>query len=57
MNDKIANFLTVAVLVGIVTMLFIAPIFERDAYNRLCHGSATYTDALFSELRVDGACR
>ena len=46
------------IVLGIILILTIAiaqPYFEAKSFNKLTGGSATYWDAVFSELRVDGS--
>lgn len=35
--------------------IVIQPYFEARSFNKLTGGNATYFDALFSELRIDGS--
>ncbi|TFH23759.1 hypothetical protein E4G67_02715 [Candidatus Bathyarchaeota archaeon] len=43
------------VFVGAILFLLAQPYFEAQSFNRLTGGHATYWDALWTELRVDGS--
>jgi hypothetical protein len=42
-------------IIGLFLFIFIQPYFEAKAFNRLTGGNATYEDAFWSQLRVDGS--
>jgi hypothetical protein len=54
-SDDTNSMLIGFVLLVLVGFMVIQPYFEAKSFNRLTGGNATYADALFSELRVDGS--
>jgi hypothetical protein len=54
MNRSEGCFFGAVALIGI-SIALAQPYFEAKSFNRLTGGNATYWDALFSELRVDGS--
>ncbi len=54
--NEIEAWLVIAIIIAVLALGFIEPMFEQDAFNRLCHQDATYIEALTSELRIDGSC-
>lgn len=55
-SETLAIMLAIAVIVGTIVFVPLSPLLEANTYNRLMcpEVPASYLDALFSELRVDG---
>ncbi len=53
-DDSASFFIGLFILVTIC-FLIVQPYFEAKSFNRLTGGNATYADAFWSELRVDGS--
>lgn len=43
------------VFVFFLVMLFVQPYHEAQTFNRMTGGNATYWDAFWAELRIDGS--
>jgi len=44
-----------SVLLAVVMCMLAQPYFEAESFNKLTGGNATYMDAFWSELRIDGS--
>jgi len=44
-----------AAIAFLLAFMIIQPYFEARTFNKLTGGNATYADALFAELRIDGS--
>lgn len=49
------EMLVIVMIIFCILGIFIQPYFEAKSFNRLTGGNATYADAFWSELRVDGS--
>ena len=49
------EMMMVIAIVAIIGVAFMQPYFEAQSFNKLTGGNATYWDALWSNLRVDGS--
>jgi hypothetical protein len=50
----IAGLILLVVLGAMITAVAVPPYFEAQSYNRLTGSNATYWDAVWVELRVQG---
>lgn len=58
MKKQKTTLIEIICIVGIVLIIAISamqPYFEAQSFNKLTGGNATYWDALWSNLRVDGS--
>ena len=53
--DTLYFWLLISIVIVSLTIFLIQPYFEAQSFNKLTGGDATYWDALWSELRVDGS--
>ena len=54
-KESWVNCIIVAVLIFFLGGAIMQPYFEAKTFNKLTGGKATYWDAVFAELRVDGS--
>lgn len=49
------NILVILAILAIIGLFAAQPYFEAKSFNKLTGGNATYWDALWSNLRIDGS--
>ena len=57
MNDLTTTGVGILLIFAVIMFAIFSIGQEQSAYNRLCGGDATWMDAAFAELRVDGSCQ
>lgn len=53
-KDNLVIIIIFGTIIGSISMAVVQPYFEANSYNKLTGGNATYWDAFWSELRIDG---
>ena len=54
-DDAWGGIMMAVLVVALLGYFFVQPHFEARSFNKLTGGNATYADAFWSELRIDGS--